>query len=71
MPSAGFHMPTTPYLADLDVDPKTKRVLNDALEKTRLSLGLEDEFADGIIAKQTSNLSKPASAIPISCVKAH
>jgi hypothetical protein len=57
-------MPTTPFLADLDVDPKTKRVLNDALEKTRLSLGLEDEFADGIIAKQLIELVKTGERNP-------
>jgi hypothetical protein len=51
-------MPLTPYLNDLDVDPKTKRVLSDALEMTRVSLGLEDDLADGIIAKQIIELAK-------------
>jgi hypothetical protein len=51
-------MPLTPYLDDLDVDPKTKRVLSDALEMTRVSLGLEDDLADGIIAKQIIELAK-------------
>jgi hypothetical protein len=51
-------MPLTRYLNDLDVDPKTKRVLSDALEMTRVSLGLEDDLADGIIAKQIIELAK-------------
>jgi hypothetical protein len=46
-------------LDDFDVDPQTKPVLRVALERTRVSLGLTDDLADGIIAGQ------------ISCVKAH
>jgi hypothetical protein len=57
-------MPITPYLADLDVDPKTKRVLNDALELTRVSLGLEDDFANGIIAKQIIEVAKAGERNP-------
>ena len=51
-------MSITPYLGDFDVDPKTKRVLGVALEMTRVSLGLEDNFADGIIAKRIVELAK-------------
>jgi hypothetical protein len=46
-------MSITSYLLDdFDVDPETKRVLSVALEKTRVSLGLADDFANGIIAKR-------------------
>jgi hypothetical protein len=58
-------MSITPYLDGLEVDPETKRVLSAALEMTRVSLGLADDFANGIIAKRISELPKPASGIPI------
>jgi hypothetical protein len=45
-------MSITPYLDDLDVDLETKQVLRVALERTRGSLGLTDDLADGIIARQ-------------------
>ena len=45
-------MAIAPYLEDFDVDPETKRVLEVALEMTRAALGLADDFANGIIAKQ-------------------
>ena len=51
-------MPITPYLDDFDVDPETKRVLDVALKMTRVSLGLGDNFADGIIAKRIVELAK-------------
>jgi hypothetical protein len=51
-------MPITPYLGDFDVDPETLRVLSAALEKTRLSLGLADHFADGIIARRVVAFAK-------------
>ena len=50
-------MPITPYLDDFDVDPETKRVLDVALKMTRVSLGLGDNFADGIIAKRIVELA--------------
>jgi hypothetical protein len=37
-------MPITPYLDDFDVNAETKRVLGVALEETRISLGLGDNF---------------------------
>jgi hypothetical protein len=43
-------------LDDFDVDPQTKPVLHGALERTRASLGLTDDLADGIIAKQLIRL---------------
>ena len=57
-------MPITPYLGDFDVDPETKRVLSVALEMTRLSLGLADDFANGIIAKQIVELAKAGERNP-------
>jgi hypothetical protein len=50
--AAEFCMSITPYLDDLDVDPQAKRVLGVALEKTRVSLGLADDFANGLIARR-------------------
>jgi hypothetical protein len=52
-------MSITSYLLDdFDVDPETRQVLGVALEKTRVSLGLADDFADGIIAKRLIELAK-------------
>ena len=61
---AAFHMPITPHRADFDVDPKTNRVLSDALELTRVSLCLEDDFANGIITKQIIELAKAGERNP-------
>ena len=57
-------MPITPYLDDFDVDPETKRVLGVALEMTRVSLGLADDFANGIIAKRIVELAKAGERNP-------
>ena len=57
-------MPITPYLDDFDVDPETKRVLDLALKMTRVSLGLGDNFADGIIAKRMVELAKAGERNP-------
>jgi len=57
-------MSITPYLDDFDVDPETKRVLGAALEMTRVSLGLADDFANGIIAKQIIELAKAGERSP-------
>jgi hypothetical protein len=57
-------MPITPYLDDFDVDPETKRVLDVALKMTRASLGLGDNFADGIIAKRIVELAKAGERNP-------
>jgi hypothetical protein len=54
----------TPYLDDFDVDPETKRVLGVALEMTRVSLGLADDFANGIIAKPIIELAKAGERNP-------
>jgi hypothetical protein len=57
-------MRTTPYLDDLDLNPETKRVLDVALEMTRVSLGLTDDLANGIIAKQIVELAKAGERRP-------
>ena len=57
-------MPITPYLDDFNVDPETKRVLGVALEKTRASLRLGDDFANGIIAKQIIEIAKTGERNP-------
>jgi len=60
-----FAMSITSYLLhDFDVDPETKRVLSVALEKTRVSLGLADDFANGIIAKRLIELAKAGECNP-------
>jgi hypothetical protein len=60
----GVCMSIMPYLDDFDVDPETKRVLGVALEKTRVSLGLADDFANGIIAKRIIELAKAGERNP-------
>jgi hypothetical protein len=57
-------MSIAPYLGDLDANPETKRVLGVALEMTRNSLGLADEFADGIIAKRIVERAKAGEHNP-------
>jgi hypothetical protein len=58
-------MSITSYLLDdFDVDPETKRILSVALEKTRVSLGLVDDFANGLIAKRLIELAKAGECNP-------
>ena len=57
-------MSITPYLEQLDANPETKRVLAVALEMTRVSLGLTDNLADGIIAKQIVELARTGEPSP-------
>jgi hypothetical protein len=57
-------MSIAPYLGDLDANPETKRVLGVALEMIRNSLGLADEFADGIIAKRIVERAKAGEHNP-------
>ena len=57
-------MSITPYLDDFDVDPETRRVLSVALERTRVSLGLVDNFANGIIAKRLIEIAKAGECNP-------
>src|SRR5262249_21040262 len=52
------------YLDDFDADPETKRVLHVALEMTRAALGLADDFANGIIAKQIVELARAGERHP-------
>jgi hypothetical protein len=57
-------MSITPYLGDFDANPETKRVLGVALEMTRVSLGLSDDFADGIITKRIVERAKAGERNP-------
>jgi hypothetical protein len=57
-------MSITPYLDDFGVDPETRRILDVALEKTRGSRGLTDDFANGIIARQIIELAKVGERDP-------
>jgi hypothetical protein len=57
-------MSITPYLSDFDASPETKRLLGVALEMARVSLGLGDNFADGIIAKRIVELAKAGERNP-------
>jgi hypothetical protein len=51
-------------LDNFDVDPRTKPVLHVALERTRAALGLTDDLADGIIAKQLIQLVEAGELNP-------
>jgi hypothetical protein len=57
-------MSITPYLDSFDVDPETKRVLNVALEMTRVALGVTDEPVNGVIAKQIIELAMTGERNP-------
>jgi hypothetical protein len=57
-------MSVTFYLDGFEVDPETKRVLSAALEMTRVSLGLADDFANGIIAKRISEIAETGERDP-------
>ena len=52
------------YLGDIDVDAETNRVLDVALEMTRAALGLSDDFANGIIARQIVELARTGERNP-------
>jgi hypothetical protein len=54
----------TPYPDAANVDPETKRVLRVALEMTRISLRLEDDFANGMIAKQIIEIAMTGERNP-------
>src|SRR5258708_9590108 len=62
--SAGLCMSITTYLDDFDADLEMKRVLGVALEMTRVSLGLVDKFAAGIIAKRIIELGRAGNRKP-------
>jgi hypothetical protein len=57
-------MSMTAYLGDFDANPEIKRILGVALEMTRVSLGLTDGFADGIIAKRIVERAKAGERNP-------
>jgi len=52
------------YLGDFDVDAETSRVLDVAVEMTREALGLADDFANGIIARQIVELARSGERNP-------
>ena len=52
------------YSGDFDVDAQTNRVLDVALEMTRAALGLADDFANGMIARQIVELAKAGERNP-------
>jgi hypothetical protein len=54
----------TPYLDDFEVDLETERILRLALEMVRAALGLTDNHANGIIAKQLIELAKAGERNP-------
>ena len=60
----GFAMAIASYLDGFDADPETKRVLHVALEMTRAALGLADDFANAIIAKQIVELARTGERHP-------
>jgi len=62
--TTGFCMLITPYLDGFNADPETKQVLGVAVEMTRVSLGLADDFANGIIAKRVIELAKAGERNP-------
>ena len=64
LPPSEIRMSITPYLGDFDASPETKRVLGVALEMTRVSLGLADDFADGIITKRIVERAKAGERNP-------
>jgi hypothetical protein len=57
-------MSITPFLDEFDAHPETRRLLAVALEMTRVSLGLTDDLADGIIAKQIVELARAGERHP-------
>jgi|SRR5262249_26712058 len=52
------------YFGQFDVDAETNRVLDVALEMTRAALGLADDFANGIIARQIVELARAGERNP-------
>jgi hypothetical protein len=63
-PERGFAMAFASYLGDFDVDAQTNRVLDVALEMTRAALGLADDFANGMIARQIVELARAGERNP-------
>ena len=57
-------MSTNPNLDNFDLNPETNRILGVALEKTRVTLGLADHLADGIIAKRIIELARAGERHP-------
>jgi hypothetical protein len=62
--SGDFAMASANYLGDFDGDAETNRVLDVAIEMTRAGLGLADDFANGIIARQIVELARAGERNP-------
>ena len=60
----GSSFEITPYLDTANADPEIKRVLDVALEMTRKCLGLEDDFANEMIANQIIEIAKTGERDP-------
>ena len=52
------------YLGQFDLDAETNRALSVAAERTRAALGLTDDFANGIIARQIVELARAGERNP-------
>ena len=63
-PQRGFAVNFASYLGDFHVDPETNRALDVALEMTRAALGLADDLANGIIARQIVELARGGERYP-------
>ena len=58
-------MPISPFLdRNIEFDAEAKRVMGVALEMTRVSLGLADDLANGIIANPIIELAKAGERNP-------
>jgi hypothetical protein len=58
-------MPISPFLdRNIEFDTEAKRVMGVAFEMTRVSLGLTDDLANGIIAKPIIELAKAGERNP-------
>jgi hypothetical protein len=53
------------WMENATADPETRRILGVALEMTRVSLGLADDFANGIIAKRIIELAEAGERNPV------
>ena len=62
--SGGLPMAFASYLGDFDGDAETSRVLDVAVEMTRAALGLADDFANEIIARQIVELARAGERNP-------
>ena len=70
LPIAARVMPIAQFFDSSEFDPETKRVMAVAFEMARAALQLGDQsILWERIAKKIIDLQKPASLIPMSCVR--